>query len=100
MFKKKIRESMGIIKILKMRKNKMRCLQRILGIFYYKFRNNKNKNRLECFSMAKNTDKGMHEKAMKKARNLLEQSVGITEIMDITGLSEEDILKEQQKMRR
>ncbi|KIE44540.1 hypothetical protein U732_966 [Clostridium argentinense CDC 2741] len=50
--------------------------------------------------MAKNTDKGMHEKAMKKARNLLEQSVGITEIMDITGLSEEDILKEQQKMRR
>jgi len=97
MFKKKIRESMGIIKILKMRKNKMRCLQRI---FYYKFRNNKNKNRLECFSMAKNTDKGMHEKAMKKARNLLEQSVGITEIMDITGLSEEDILKEQQKMRR
>lgn len=50
--------------------------------------------------MAKKTVKGMHEKAMKKARNLLEQSVGITEIMDITGLSEEDILKEQQKMRR
>lgn len=58
------------------------------------------KSRWECFYMTKKAEKGMHEKAMKKTRNLLEQGVGITEIMDITGLSEEDILKEQQKMRR
>lgn len=44
--------------------------------------------------------KGTHEKQMELARRMLEQSIGMIEIVKETGLSEEDILKEQRKMRQ
>lgn len=50
--------------------------------------------------MGKKMHKGEHEKLLKKARNLLEQNMGMAEIMESTGLSQQDIQKEQQKMRK
>ena len=44
--------------------------------------------------------KGEHEKQMELARGMLEQGIGMTEIVKETGLSEEDVLKEQRKMRQ
>jgi hypothetical protein len=44
--------------------------------------------------------KGMHEKQMESARKLLEHNVGITEIVNQTGLSQEDVLKEKHNMER
>ncbi|WP_164880392.1 hypothetical protein [Clostridium manihotivorum] len=44
--------------------------------------------------------KGMHEKQMESARKLLEHNVGLTEIVQQTGLSQEDVLKEKHKMER
>ncbi|MGG7164199.1 hypothetical protein [Clostridium ihumii] len=50
--------------------------------------------------MSKKMHKGEHEKLLKKARTLLERNMGITEIMEATGLGQQDIMKEQQKMRK
>ncbi|ADL51568.1 hypothetical protein [Clostridium cellulovorans] len=43
--------------------------------------------------------KGKHEKAMELARDLLNQNVGMTEIISRTGLTQDDVQKEQRKMR-
>lgn len=50
--------------------------------------------------LSKKLHKGQIEKAKKRARSLLEQNLGINEIIEITGLEEQDIIKEQQKMRK
>ncbi|GAA0114630.1 MULTISPECIES: hypothetical protein [Clostridium] len=50
--------------------------------------------------MGKKMHKGEQQKLLKKARNLLEQDMGITEVMEATGLSQQDIQREQQKMRK
>lgn len=42
----------------------------------------------------------MHEKQMEIARDLLEKNVGLSQIVEETGLSEEDVLKKQEKMRK
>jgi hypothetical protein len=44
--------------------------------------------------------KGFHEKQMELARRMLEQGIGMIEIVKETGLSEEDVLKEQRKMKQ
>lgn len=44
--------------------------------------------------------KGAHEKQMELARRMLEQGIGMIEIVKETGLNEEDVLKEQRKMRQ
>ena len=41
--------------------------------------------------------KGMHEKAMEQARDMLKSNLGMTEIVNTTGLSIEDVKKEQVK---
>lgn len=43
--------------------------------------------------------KGKHEKSMELARDLLNQNVGMTEIISRTGLTQDDVQKEQRKMR-
>lgn len=42
--------------------------------------------------------KGMHEKAMEQARDMLKSNLGMTEIVNTTGLSIEEVKKEQTKM--
>lgn len=42
--------------------------------------------------------KGMHEKAMEQARDMLKSNLGMTEILNTTGLSIEDVKKEQIKL--
>lgn len=44
--------------------------------------------------------KGTHEKQMELARRMLEQGIGMIQIVKETGLSEEDVSKEQRKMRQ
>ncbi len=44
--------------------------------------------------------KGMHEKQMEQARDMLEKNIGLSQIVEETGLSEADILKKQEKMRK
>lgn len=42
--------------------------------------------------------KGMHEKAMEQARDMLKSNLGMTEILNTTGLSQDDVKKEQVKL--
>lgn len=42
--------------------------------------------------------KGMHEKAMEQARDMLKSNLGMTEILNATGLSIDDVKKEQVKL--
>lgn len=42
--------------------------------------------------------KGMHEKAMEQARDMLKSNLGMTEILNTTGLTIEDVKKEQIKL--
>jgi len=44
--------------------------------------------------------KGMHEKQMEQARDMLEKNIGLAQIVEETGLSESDVLKKQEKMRK
>lgn len=44
-------------------------------------------------------NKGFHEKAMEKAKDLLNKGTGMGEIQEITGLNEQDINKAQKKMK-
>lgn len=43
-------------------------------------------------------NKGLHEKAMEKAKDLLDKGIGMGEIKEITGLDEHDITKARKKM--
>ncbi|MEY8000466.1 hypothetical protein AB8U03_09720 [Clostridium sp. Mt-5] len=43
-------------------------------------------------------NKGLHEKAMEKAKDLLDKGIGMGEIKEITGLDEHDITKARNKM--
>ena len=42
--------------------------------------------------------KGMHEKAMEQARDMLKSNLGMTEIVNTTGLSIQEVKKEQGKL--
>lgn len=44
-------------------------------------------------------DKGHHEKAMEKAKDLIDKGVGMSEIKEITGLNENDVTKARMKMK-
>ncbi|MBU5590884.1 hypothetical protein KQI89_03830 [Clostridium sp. MSJ-4] len=45
-------------------------------------------------------NKGQYEKAAERAKELLDKGIGITEIINMTGLSEERINKIHNKMKR
>jgi hypothetical protein len=46
----------------------------------------------------KNLKKGEHEKAMVRAKDMLDKGVGITEIIEETHLSEENVMKAMKKL--
>ncbi|AND83762.1 hypothetical protein KM792_12250 [Clostridium tyrobutyricum] len=48
--------------------------------------------------MGEHMDKGCHEKAMEKAKDLLNKGIGMGEIKEITGLDEHNINKARKKM--
>lgn len=41
--------------------------------------------------------KGEHEKAMEKAKEMLDKGCGMVEIVETTGLSEDNVLKAKRK---
>ena len=49
-------------------------------------------------SDTKLAEKGLHEKQMELAGDMLQKNIGLGQIVEETGLSEEDVLKKQKKM--
>lgn len=50
-------------------------------------------------NMAKEFKKGQYEDAAEKAKELLDKGIGITEIISMTGLTEERVNKLNRKMK-
>ncbi|NMM61225.1 hypothetical protein HBE96_00610 [Clostridium sp. P21] len=48
--------------------------------------------------MTRSRNKGIHEKSMEQAKDLLDKGIGMTEIKNRTQLSEEDVMKAKDKM--
>ncbi|UZQ49726.1 hypothetical protein [Clostridium kluyveri] len=48
--------------------------------------------------MDSHKNKGFHENAMEKAKDLLNKGIGMEEIKEVTGLNEHDITKARKKM--
>ncbi|MGE5627978.1 MAG: hypothetical protein ACM3X7_07645 [Solirubrobacterales bacterium] len=46
-----------------------------------------------------NLEKGQHEKAMEKAKHMIDKGCGMSEITAETKLSEENVLKAMRKMK-
>lgn len=50
--------------------------------------------------MESHKNKGFHEKAMERAKDLLHKGIGMVEIQETTGLKEDDITKARKKMKQ
>jgi len=48
--------------------------------------------------MKSHQNKGHHEKAMEKAKDLLHKGTGMEEIKEVTSLNEHDVTKARKKM--